>query len=62
MAGFCERVDITLSADGWISVIDNGRGIPIGKHDDQSKKQGKEVSAAEVVMSVPPSFRPLLPS
>ena len=45
MAGFCERVDITLSADGWISVIDNGRGIPIDKH----PKTGK--SALETVMT-----------
>jgi len=45
MAGFCERVDITVSADGWISVIDNGRGIPIDKH----PKTGK--SALETVMT-----------
>ena len=45
MAGFCERVDITLSADGWISVIDNGRGIPVDKH----PKTGK--SALETVMT-----------
>ena len=45
MAGFCERVDITLSEDGWISVIDNGRGIPIDKH----PKTGK--SALETVMT-----------
>ena len=45
MAGFCERVDISLSADGWISVIDNGRGIPIDKH----PKTGK--SALETVMT-----------
>ena len=45
MAGFCERVDIALSADGWISVIDNGRGIPVDKH----PKTGK--SALETVMT-----------
>ena len=45
MAGFCERVDITISADGWISVIDNGRGIPVDKH----PKTGK--SALETVMT-----------
>ncbi len=45
MAGFCERVDITVSADGWISVIDNGRGIPVDKH----PKTGK--SALETVMT-----------
>ena len=45
MAGFCERVDITISEEGWISVIDNGRGIPIDKH----PKTGK--SALETVMT-----------
>ncbi|MEC8959207.1 MAG: ATP-binding protein, partial [Chloroflexota bacterium] len=45
MAGHCERVDITISLDGWISVIDNGRGIPIDKH----PKTGK--SALETVMT-----------
>ena len=27
MAGFCERVEISISEDGWIKVVDNGRGI-----------------------------------
>ena len=45
MAGFCERVEIEISEDGWISVIDNGRGIPIDKH----PKTGK--SALETVMT-----------
>ena len=45
MAGFCERVDINISSDGWISVVDNGRGIPIDKH----PKTGK--SALETVMT-----------
>ena len=45
MAGFCESVDIAISEDGWISVEDNGRGIPIDKH----AKTGK--SALETVMT-----------
>jgi len=45
MAGFCESVDIAISEDGWISVVDNGRGIPIDKH----AKTGK--SALETVMT-----------
>ena len=45
MAGFCESVAISISADGWISVVDNGRGIPIDKH----SKTGK--SALETVMT-----------
>ena len=45
MAGYCERVDIFISGDGWITVVDNGRGIPIDKH----AKTGK--SALETVMT-----------
>ena len=45
MAGFCDRVDISISEDGWISVVDDGRGIPIDKH----PKTGK--SALETVMT-----------
>ena len=45
MAGFCTRVDLSISEDGWISVADNGRGIPIDKH----PKTGK--SALETVMT-----------
>src|ERR1700742_4069305 len=28
MAGFCDRIDVTLLADGGCRVVDNGRGIP----------------------------------
>lgn len=52
MAGFCTDIKVVLHEDGSCSVEDNGRGIPVGKHEDQSKKQGREVSAAEVVMTV----------
>src|SRR5436190_22177482 len=32
MAGHCDRIDITLLADGGRRVLDNGRGIPGGLH------------------------------
>ncbi len=32
MAGYCDRVDVTLLADGGCRVEDNGRGIPTGIH------------------------------
>ena len=46
MAGFCDRIEITIGADNWVKVIDNGRGIPTDKH----KTTGK--SALETIMTV----------
>jgi DNA gyrase subunit B len=46
MAGFCSRIEIVLEADGWVTVRDNGRGIPVDKH----KTTGK--SALETIMTV----------
>jgi DNA gyrase subunit B len=52
MAGYCSEITIVLHADGSCSVEDNGRGIPIQKHDPESKKRGKDVSALEVVLTI----------
>jgi DNA gyrase subunit B len=46
MAGYCSRIEIVLEKDGWVTVRDNGRGIPVDKH----KATGK--SALETVMTV----------
>ncbi len=46
MAGFCDRIDIMIEANGWVTVRDNGRGIPVDRH----KTTGK--SALETIMTV----------
>jgi DNA gyrase subunit B len=46
MAGFCSKVVISLDADGWITVIDDGRGIPVDIHPTTGK------TALETVMTV----------
>ena len=32
LAGFCDRIDVTLLPDGGVRVIDDGRGIPVDEH------------------------------
>jgi DNA gyrase subunit B len=52
MAGYCTDISVVLHKDGAVSVEDNGRGIPVGKHEKESQKQGRDVSALEVVMTI----------
>jgi DNA gyrase subunit B len=46
LAGFCTKVAVTLHKDGTASVLDDGRGIPVGEHPRLKKP------ALEVVMTV----------
>lgn len=34
MAGFCDKIEVTILKDGGVRVIDNGRGIPVDRHSD----------------------------
>ena len=52
LAGHADAVLVTIHDDGSVSVWDNGRGIPVGRHAKESEKQGRDISAAEVVMTV----------
>lgn len=46
LAGFCSVIDVTINEDNSITVVDNGRGIPVGIHE----KAG--IPAVEVVFTI----------
>ena len=46
LAGYCDTVSVTIHPDNSVTVIDNGRGIPVAKMEKEDK------SALEVVLTV----------
>jgi len=45
LAGYCTHIDVTINPDGSLSVIDNGRGIPVDMHPTEGRP------AVEVVLT-----------
>ena len=46
LAGFCDLIDVSLNADGSVTVIDDGRGVPSGMHPKMNRP------TLEVIFSV----------
>lgn len=47
LAGFCDKVEVTIHIEDSITVVDNGRGIPTGLHPGDSKRR----TAAEIALT-----------
>ena len=47
LAGYADKIDVTIHLDNSITVVDNGRGIPV----DNMDIDGEKISAAQVVMT-----------
>ncbi len=45
LAGYCSVISVTIEENGWVTVVDNGRGIPTDMHPTENRP------ASEVVMT-----------
>jgi DNA gyrase subunit B len=51
MAGFAKRVSVLINIDGSVTVTDDGRGIPVERHEQLSQEEKRDVSTLEGVMT-----------
>jgi DNA gyrase subunit B len=51
MAGFAKNISVTVNNDGSVTVEDDGRGIPVERHEQLSAEEGRDVSTLEGVMT-----------
>ena len=52
MAGYANEVFVSVNSDGSVTVEDDGRGVPVEKHQQLSEQMDREVSTLEGVMTV----------
>ncbi len=52
LAGVGTLIQVTIHSDNSVTVIDDGRGIPIGPHPTQKDAKGKPMDALQVVMTI----------
>ena len=52
MAKFATKVMVTINTDGSLTVADDGRGIPVDRHDQLSEEEDREVTTLEGVMTM----------
>src|SRR5258705_898573 len=48
LAGYADKIEVTIHIDNSITVVDNGRGIPV---EDMTLEDGEKLPAAQVVMT-----------
>ena len=52
LAGVCDTIRVTIYEDLSVSVMDNGRGIPVGPHHSQKDGKGNPMDTLDVVMTI----------
>jgi DNA gyrase subunit B len=52
LSGYCDLIEIAINPDNSVTVVDNGRGIPVGPHHTQKKPDGTPMDTLEVVHTI----------